>query len=263
MTLLIAYTSFSYCNFLEWELVMNTNVSKEANPTYSLNSSIENCGNKNFSQYLNSETNFQLMTSPLECAKTCKSQASMFLFGTNDTDISRCNEQGCICSCGQNISLGMECNQTTGHGFRAYRFLQEKRGKNQKAFQIFFNIKCFSYHLKKRFLFPRGIYTDFYKTRPGGKCPLGAIITKDDECKLAAPDVGLTYNSSCPDCSSNNVPFGCFFAPGNKYAWFNEHKDISSTKPMNSGLGSLCETEGTHKSCEPYAIYSKYKSLYA
>ena len=100
-------------------------------------------------------------------------------------------------------------------------------------------------------------YTDFYKTRPGGKCPLGGIITKEDECKLAAPDVGLIYNSSCPDCPSNDVPFGCFFAPGNKYAWFNEHEDISSTKPMNLELGSLCETEGTYKSCEPYAMYSK------
>ena len=111
---------------------MTTIVSKET----SLNSSIANCGNKNISQYLGSEPNLQLMPSPLECARACRSHES-FMFGTNDSDIKRCNETGCICSCGQDINHDVKCNQTTTHGFQVFQFLQERRGENKNVYKYF------------------------------------------------------------------------------------------------------------------------------
>ena len=121
---------------------MPTNVSKETKPTYGLNSSMENSGNKNISQYLNSEPNLQVMPSPLECARACRRQTS-FMFGTNDSDISRCNEKGCICSCGQDIIHDTECNRTAIHGFQVFQFLQEKRGENQNFYRfVKFFLSC-------------------------------------------------------------------------------------------------------------------------
>ena len=130
--------------------------------------------------------------------------------------------------------------------FKFFNFFKKKEVK----IRISIDLSSFFYHVTHLFSFPHVIYTDFYKTRPKVKCALGAIITKEDDCELAARDVGLTYNTSCTDCPINHLPFGCFYAPGNKYAWFNEQKDVPSTKPMSSVFGSLCETEGTYKSCK-------------
>ena len=114
---------------LEWELITSSRICNTTKHDHSLNTSTIDCGNGNLSQCLKSKQNFQITTSAAECARACMGQASRFMFGTNDSDISWCNSKGCICSCAQNISAYDGCNKTVRDGFQTYQFFTDKRGR--------------------------------------------------------------------------------------------------------------------------------------
>ena len=73
-----------------------------------------------------------------ECANGCSLiKASMFIYGTNDFEEQRCNEdgrKGCRCYC-ETSSKGGECNQKDHKGYRLYKFV--KKGNYQKYATVF------------------------------------------------------------------------------------------------------------------------------
>ena len=69
-----------------------------------------------------SEKNKGRMDSIDECAKACKGLASMFVFGTNDFEVDRCNAEGCTCYCETAAKDDGTCQIVDHNGFRLYRF---------------------------------------------------------------------------------------------------------------------------------------------
>ena len=69
-----------------------------------------------------SEKNKGRMDSIDECAKACKGIASMFVFGTNDFEVDRCNAQGCTCYCETAAKDDGTCQIVDHKGYRLYRF---------------------------------------------------------------------------------------------------------------------------------------------
>ena len=115
---------------IEWELAVNDKTFNGTERVLVTNPSIVDCGYKNIAECLNSGRHLQLKTSLLECARACKGLVSTFMFGSNESDISRCNEQGCICSCGQNIIDNSKSDQRDLHGFDTYQYSQEEAGRS-------------------------------------------------------------------------------------------------------------------------------------
>ena len=115
---------------LEWELAINDKACNGTDPIGNRNPSTVNCANKNITQCLTLGRHLHLKTSPSECARACKGMTLTFMFGSNETDNSRCNEQGCICSCGQNIDDNDQCDQPNPQGFQTYQFAQSDIGTN-------------------------------------------------------------------------------------------------------------------------------------
>ena len=113
---------------LEWELSIRDNSCNKTVQLLNSNPSIVDCTDKNVSQCLNTGRHLQLTTSPFECARACQGLSSIFMFGTNESDVNRCNGQGCICSCGPNIIAGGECDKTRRHDFETYRYAKEQIG---------------------------------------------------------------------------------------------------------------------------------------
>ena len=60
-----------------------------------------------------------------ECAKSCRGNSSMFIYGTNDFTAPRCNingEEGCMCYC-ETSSTTRGCNEVRNNGFRLYKYV--------------------------------------------------------------------------------------------------------------------------------------------
>ena len=115
---------------LEWELVINDKVCNGTDQILNRNPLTVNCANANITQCLTLGRHLHLKTSPSECARACKGISFAFMFGSNETDNSKCNEQGCICSCGQNIDDNDQCDQPNPQGFQTYQFVQSDIGRN-------------------------------------------------------------------------------------------------------------------------------------
>ena len=118
---------------LEWEVTIPD---KSCEQAHVLNPSIVDCGGKNVRQCLDLGRHLTLTTNPAECAIACKGLVSMFMFGSNESDISQCNERGCICSCGENIIFDGKCDNTRRHGFQTHQFIKETIGKSLQAHNI-------------------------------------------------------------------------------------------------------------------------------
>ena len=118
------------------ELVISDHTCNKSAQLPESNPSIVDCSGKNVSQCLNSGRHLQLTTSPFECAQKCKGLLPMFMFGSNETDTNRCNDQGCICSCGQNIIANGECDTKRQYGFKTYQFVNKQIGRNLKVSNI-------------------------------------------------------------------------------------------------------------------------------
>ena len=58
-----------------------------------------------------------------DCANQCEGTASMFIFGTNDYEINRCNDNGCKCICETSAYGDGSCDQIHHNGFRLYRYV--------------------------------------------------------------------------------------------------------------------------------------------
>ena len=56
------------------------------------------------------------------CAEACKGQASMFVFGTNDFGVDRCEANGCKCLCETSAKADGTCDVVEHTGYRLYRF---------------------------------------------------------------------------------------------------------------------------------------------
>ena len=64
-----------------------------------------------------------------ECAEKCRSISSMFIFGTNDHGLKKCDEYGCICFCETESTAVGTCNMENNMGFNLYRFNKPYAGK--------------------------------------------------------------------------------------------------------------------------------------
>ena len=69
-----------------------------------------------------SETKKKDVSTADECSKICKSQSSMFAFGTNDYGTERCSSTGCTCLCETAASMDGTCSQTSHNGYRLYKY---------------------------------------------------------------------------------------------------------------------------------------------
>ena len=58
-----------------------------------------------------------------ECARKCKTEASMFAYGTNDFGTERCYDQKCKCMCEPTASADGTCNHKMNNGYRLYRYV--------------------------------------------------------------------------------------------------------------------------------------------
>ena len=61
-------------------------------------------------------------TSISECANKCKSKSTVFLFGTNDFGVERCNSDGCACMCETGANSDGSCDMVPHNGYRLYKF---------------------------------------------------------------------------------------------------------------------------------------------
>ena len=57
-----------------------------------------------------------------DCAKACTEHASMFVFGTNDFGVDRCDMTGCNCLCETAARSDGTCNTADHRGYRLYKF---------------------------------------------------------------------------------------------------------------------------------------------
>ena len=76
---------------LEWELVINDKVCNGTDQILNRNPLTVNCANANITQCLTLGRHLHLKTSPSECARACKGISFAFMFGSNETDNSKCN----------------------------------------------------------------------------------------------------------------------------------------------------------------------------
>ena len=60
-----------------------------------------------------------------DCAANCHGIASMFIFGTNDFEKPRCNEEGCWCICETSAAIHGTCDQTDHNGYRLYKYVEQ------------------------------------------------------------------------------------------------------------------------------------------
>ena len=71
------------------------------------------------------------LASVFDCARSCKRTASMFLFGTNDFNDSRCNgiygDGLCSCWCETLAPDHGTCDMITHNGYRLYKFVRPGR----------------------------------------------------------------------------------------------------------------------------------------
>ena len=65
-----------------------------------------------------------------ECASKCKGVASMFVFGTNDFGVNRCDSNGCECYCETSATVEGTCSQRNHEGFNLYKY-------NKGDYQVF------------------------------------------------------------------------------------------------------------------------------
>ena len=58
-----------------------------------------------------------------DCASICKGVASMFVFGTNEFGVNRCDSIGCKCFCETSAMDQGTCNQIDHNGYRLYKYI--------------------------------------------------------------------------------------------------------------------------------------------
>ena len=58
-----------------------------------------------------------------DCANQCEGTASMFVFGTNDYEEIRCNNDGCRCICETSAISDGSCDQVDHNGYRLYKYV--------------------------------------------------------------------------------------------------------------------------------------------
>ena len=56
-----------------------------------------------------------------DCAKACIGKASMFIFGTNDFGVDRCDGESCQCFCETSANADGTCNMVENKGYRLYK----------------------------------------------------------------------------------------------------------------------------------------------
>ena len=71
---------------------------------------------------MGSETWQGYQTSISECADKCKRKSTIFLFGTNDFGVERCNKDGCACMCEISVNSDGSCDMAPHNGYRLYKF---------------------------------------------------------------------------------------------------------------------------------------------
>ena len=71
---------------------------------------------------MGSETWQGYQTSISECAYKCKRKSTIFLFGTNDFGVERCNKDGCACMCETSVNSDGSCDMVPHNGYRLYKF---------------------------------------------------------------------------------------------------------------------------------------------
>ena len=83
-----------------------------------------------------SETSVGWKSSLAECAHSCRGTSSMFIYGTNDFGVSRCNSGGkCRCYCETSSSSG-ECNQINHKGYRLYKYESVNTGNCHESKKV-------------------------------------------------------------------------------------------------------------------------------
>ena len=55
-----------------------------------------------------------------ECANSCRGISSLFIYGTNEFGLDRCDSAGCSCFC--ELPSGGECIQKEHKGFKLYKY---------------------------------------------------------------------------------------------------------------------------------------------
>ena len=64
-----------------------------------------------------------------QCAEQCRSISSMFIFGTNEFGLTRCDESGCICYCETESTNVGTCNREDDMGYNLYTYVKPSSGK--------------------------------------------------------------------------------------------------------------------------------------
>ena len=57
-----------------------------------------------------------------ECAAKCTGVSTMFAFGTNDFDETRCEDTGCRCLCETAATPNGTCSVVNHRGYRLYEY---------------------------------------------------------------------------------------------------------------------------------------------
>ena len=64
-----------------------------------------------------------------QCAEKCRSISSMFLFGTNEYGLTKCDEFGCKCFCETESTNVGTCQTKDSMGYNLYTYMQPPSGK--------------------------------------------------------------------------------------------------------------------------------------
>ena len=82
---------------------------------------------------------------------------------------------------------------------------------------------------------------DFKKAAINDHCQANEVIQTDVQCKDAAENLGLTYDSKIH--SGKHSP-GCFYNDEDDKAYFNENVDGLNTWKVHGKYGGVCKIPG-------------------
>ena len=82
-------------------------------------------------------------------------------------------------------------------------------------------------------------HSAFYKAPEDENCPIYAVTSTLDRCKLAAENIGLRYSH---EVGTYEFPSGCFYryTSNSNEAYFNTYNDGPTDPANHSAYGGVC-----------------------
>ena len=83
----------------------------------------------------------------------------------------------------------------------------------------------------------RYLAIEFYLGNSGSNCPTGRVVSKEEECSLAADQLGSGYYGTQ---TNSKRPVGCYSWPSSRQIYFNTIADINATDNIDIRIKGVC-----------------------